>query len=55
MTRLFAAVVLAGSLAAAARGHFTFILPDPGDAAAKVVFSDDLKPDPKHILELRLN
>lgn len=44
--RRTAVAVLVGLFAAAgARAHFTFILPEAGGNAAKVVFSDELAPD----------
>src|SRR5437660_2766600 len=45
MNRMFGAVFVGLLATAAAQGHFTFIVPEPGGATAKVIFSDDLKPD----------
>jgi uncharacterized GH25 family protein len=38
-----------------ARGHFPFILPESGGQSAKVVFSDDLAPDPEVNVEKMAN
>jgi uncharacterized GH25 family protein len=45
MNRMFGAVLVGLLAAAAAQGHFTFVVPEPGGASVKVIFSDDLKPD----------
>lgn len=45
MYRMFGALIVGLIAVAAARGHFTFVVPDAGGASAKVIFSDDLKPD----------
>ncbi len=45
MIRRFAAVLLAGLLAATAQAHFVFILPSKDAATAEVVMSDDLAVD----------
>src|SRR4051812_13771147 len=45
MNRMFGAALIGLLAAAAAHGHFTFVVPEPGGAAAKVIFSDDLNPD----------
>ena len=46
MNRLFGALAVGLFATAAAQGHFPFILPAADGASAKVVFSDELKPDP---------
>lgn len=45
MPRIFATTVFALLAASAADGHFVFILPEGKGETAKVVFSDELKPD----------
>jgi hypothetical protein len=47
MTRLLGSVVVGLLTVGVASAHFPFILPDPSGTSAKVVFSDDLTPDPK--------
>jgi uncharacterized GH25 family protein len=45
MNRMFGAVLVGLLAAAVARGHFPFVVPEPGGTSAKVIFSDDLNPD----------
>ena len=47
MKRMLGSVLVGLLAVGAVRAHFPFILPDPGGSSAKVVFSDDLTPDPK--------
>lgn len=46
MSRAFGSLLVGLLAAGASQGHFPFILPDESGAAAKVVFSDSLAPDP---------
>src|SRR5437899_1181706 len=46
MKHSFGALAVGLFATAAAQGHFPFILPEADGASAKVVFSDELKPDP---------
>src|SRR5262249_28338331 len=45
--RLLGSVVVGLFAVGVASAHFPFILPEPGGTSAKVVFSDELTPDPK--------
>src|SRR5689334_17717882 len=45
MYRMLGAAVVGLFAVAAAHGHFTFVVPEADGASAKVIFSDDLKPD----------
>lgn len=55
MTRMLVAVVVGLGVAAGARAHFAFIVPEADGNAAKVVFSDDLAPDLKVNIEKLAN
>jgi len=46
MSRILGALVIGLLAASVARGHFPYIVPDDKGTTAKVVFSDDLNPDP---------
>jgi uncharacterized GH25 family protein len=45
MLRMLGSVVVGLLAVGAARAHFPFVVPEPDGSAAKVVFSDSLKPD----------
>ena len=51
MNRILGAAAVLLLAAATAHAHFPFILPEPDGAAVKVVFSDELSPDPKVEIE----
>jgi uncharacterized GH25 family protein len=55
MNRMFGAAVVGLLAASAAQGHFPFIVPETNGAAAKVVFGDELKPDPNVAIEKLAN
>ena len=46
MCRMFGAAAVGLLAVAVAQAHFPFVVPDAGGSSAKVVFSDDLNPDP---------
>src|SRR5262249_50149578 len=46
MSRILGAAIVGLFATSVAQGHFPFIVPDDKGTAAKVVFSDDLNPDP---------
>ena len=51
MKRMFGAAVVLLVAGAVAQGHFPFILPEGDGNSVKVVFSDELAPDPKVEIE----
>jgi uncharacterized GH25 family protein len=46
LPRLLLAAGLTAALAAAARAHFVFVVPQPDGKSVRVVFSEELEPDP---------
>jgi uncharacterized GH25 family protein len=52
---MFGAAAVGLLAVSAAQGHFPFIVPEGNGAAAKVVFSDDLNPDPNVAIEKLAN
>jgi len=51
MCRMFGAAAVGLLAVAVAQAHFTFVVPDAGGSSAKVIFSDDLNPDPNVSVE----
>ena len=51
MKRMFGAVVVGLLMVTVAEAHFVFIVPDSSGTTAKVIFSDNLKPDERVNIE----